>query len=126
VCSGAFEKHVDTYEQREYTDKQLNELKQKLVDARTRVLEGIAFVKARGTEYMDLHGRRLVDSAIAVLVGHLFLGQAVASERKQLVARRFIEKHVPTIRRDIDVVCSGDQMAIEHYQTLAGPVPAAS
>ena len=126
VCSGAFEKHVDTYEQHEYTDKVLNELKQKLVEAKALVLEGIAFVKERGAEYMDLHGRRLVDSAIAVLVGHLFLRQAIANERKRLVAQRFIEQHLPTIRRDIEIVRSGDQMAIEHYKILAGPVPAAS
>jgi len=64
-------------------------LRQKLVEAKSLVLKGIARVKERGAEYMDLYGRRLVDSAITVLVGHLFLKQATASDRKRHVAKRF-------------------------------------
>ena len=124
VCSGAFEKHVEEFEKHEYDDALLAGLKAKLVEGRQLVLKGIAFIKERGTEYMDLHGRRLVDSAIAVLIGHLFLRQAVANERKRQVAKRFIEQAMPTLRRDIEVVCSGDQMPVQEYEVLAGPVPA--
>ncbi len=123
VCSGAFEKHVEEFEQREYADETLAGLKAKLIEGRQLVQKGIAFVKERGSEYMDLYGRRLVDSAIAVLVGHLFLGQATASDRKRSVTKRFIGQHLPTIRRDIDLVCSGDVSALQDYNTLAGPVP---
>ncbi|MBN2563219.1 MAG: acyl-CoA dehydrogenase family protein [Phycisphaerae bacterium] len=140
VCSGVFEKHVEGLEQREYTDKLLNELKQKLDEGKQRVLEGVAFVKERGPDYMDLYGRKLVDSAIAVLVGHWFLRQAASKERqaatdeqlaarkrrKQRVARRFIESNLPTIRRDIELVCSGDTSALDELETLAGPPITAS
>jgi alkylation response protein AidB-like acyl-CoA dehydrogenase len=125
VCSGAFEKRVEELEQREYTDKPLHELKQKLDEAKRLVLEGIASVKQKGADYMDLCGRRLVDSAAAVLIGHLFLAQAAGNERKRAVARRFISSHLPTIRRDMHVVCSGDQSVMQEYLTLAGPPPAA-
>ncbi len=126
VCSGAFEKWLEDYESREYLDKPLNELKQKLDDAKREVLRGIAFVKGRTPDYMDLYGRRLVDSAIAVLVGHLFLRQAVDSDRKKHVARRFIDAHLPNIRRDIALVCSGDTSVMDQFETLAGPPPAAA
>ncbi|MGB9625488.1 MAG: acyl-CoA dehydrogenase family protein [Phycisphaerae bacterium] len=124
VCSGAFEKHVEEFEKHEYHDALLAGLKAKLVEGKQLVLKGIAFIKERGTEYMDLHGRRLVDSAIAVLIGHLFLRQAAANERKRQVAKRFIEQALPTLRRDIEVICSGDQTAVQEYEVLAGPVPA--
>ena len=125
VCSGAFEKRVEEFEQMSYSDELLSALKEKLVEARGLVLKGIAFVKERGAEYMDLCGRKLVDSAIVVLVGHLFLKQALASERKRHVARRFIETGLPTIQRDIDLVCRGDSSVMQHFELLAGPPPGA-
>ncbi|MGA2500231.1 MAG: acyl-CoA dehydrogenase family protein [Tepidisphaeraceae bacterium] len=126
VCSGAFEKAIDSYEQQfTSTDEVLIALKNRLMEGKQLILKAIAFVKEKGAEYMDLHGRRLVDSAITVLVGHLFLQQAAASDRKKAVARRFIQMQVANIRRDIDVVLSGDRSALEEYAILAGPAPVA-
>jgi alkylation response protein AidB-like acyl-CoA dehydrogenase len=124
VCSGAFEKRVDEFEQANYTDGVLAELKTKLVEARQLVMKAIAFVKEKGTEYTDLHGRRLVDSAITIIVGHLFLGQATKNDRKNAVAKRFLDTRLPQLRADIDRVLSGDRTAIDEYATLAGPLPA--
>lgn len=123
VCSGAFERRIDELAEHEYFDKTLCELKGKLANGKDRILEAIAFVKDRGVDYMDLHGRRLVDAALTVLIGHLLLGQAEANERKKLVARRFIETNLGTLHRDITMVCSGDTGAIDNYEIIAGPVP---
>jgi alkylation response protein AidB-like acyl-CoA dehydrogenase len=124
VCSGAFEKRVDELEQATYGDEELAALKQQLVEGRGLVLKGVAFVKEKGAEYMDLMGRRLVDSAIAVLVGHLLLSQATRSDRKKAVARRFIQTRMPQLRADLERVCSGDRAPLDDYATLAGPLPA--
>lgn len=121
VCSGAFEKRLEELEQQEYTDKGLNALKQLLDAGKEEVLKGIAFVKSKGNEYMDLYGRKLTDSAIAVLIGHLLLKQGAANDRKKLVAKRYIETNAATIRRDIELVCSGDTLVIEQMECLAGP-----
>ena len=126
VCSGTFEKRVAELEEQAFTDELLLELRRQLIKAKQLVLEGVTFVKGKGADYMDLYGRKLVDSAIMVLVGHLFVRQAVADERKKRVARRFIETSLPVVRRDIERVCSGDKSAVEEYATIAGPVPAAS
>jgi len=125
VCSGAFEKAVDAYEQFQINDEPLSALRQKLAEGKQLVLKAVQFVKDRGSDYMDLHGRRLVDSAIAVMVGHLFIKQATASQRKRAVARRFIETQLPALRRDVDLVLSGDRSPLDDYATLAGPPPAA-
>ncbi len=121
VCSGAFEKHVATYEAHEFKDKALHELKQMVGEGKELVFKGGAFVKERGNEYMDLYGRKLVDAAAAVLISHLFLRQADANQRRRLVARRFIERELPTIRRDIELVCSGDRTPLDEFEAIAGP-----
>jgi alkylation response protein AidB-like acyl-CoA dehydrogenase len=125
VCAGGFEKRLEELEKIEYADPMLAELRAKLDEGKALVLKGIAFVKAKGGEYMDLWGRKLVDAAAAVLIGHLFLHQANANDRKKAVARRFITLNAPTIKRDIDLVCSDDRSALDNYELIAGPVPAA-
>ena len=100
-------------------------MKQRLIESRQRVNEAVAFVKAKGSSYLDLSGRRLVDSAMTIVIGHLLLGQGAKNERKKRVARRFIERDLPISRTNIDVVLAGDASATEEYSLLAGPVPAA-
>ncbi len=121
TCSGAFETFTTEREAAEYDDPALAALKQKLVEAKQRVLEGIQFVKQRGNEYMDLAGRKLVDAAAVVIIGHLLLKQASVNERKRSVARRFIETHLPTLRRDLELVGSGDASANAEFDHIAGP-----
>ncbi len=122
VCSDAFEKYVADFEAHEYTDE-LHQLKQQLVAGREMVQRGIAKVKDEGGKYMDLYGRKLVDAAAVVIIGHLLLQQAARSERKRCVARRYLSLSLPTLRRDIELVLSGDKSALESYELLAGPVP---
>ena len=124
VCSGAFERYVTELERIEYKDGLLQELKAKLVAGRELVLEAIVFIKAQGTQYLDLAGRKLVDSAITVLVGHLFLQQAVSNDRKKRVARRYIDVGMPQLRLNCEMIHAVDKSPLEEYQVLAGPVPA--
>jgi alkylation response protein AidB-like acyl-CoA dehydrogenase len=123
VSSGSFETYVAGFEKAEYTDPLLVELKQKLVDAKNRIVETTQFAKSRAPAYLDLSGRKIVDSAIAVIIGHLFLGQAVANERKKRVARRFIETQLPLIRANLEHALSGDMSPLDEYELLAGPAP---
>jgi 3-(methylthio)propanoyl-CoA dehydrogenase len=125
VCGGGFEKRLEDLEQIKYEDPALAELRAKLDVGKELVVKGIAFVKSKGVEYMDLWGRKLVDAAAAVLIGHLLLNQARVNDHKKAVARRFISLGMLTAKRDIDWVCSDDRSALDEYQTIAGPVPAA-
>ena len=123
VTSGGFENFVAEFEKIQYADPLLAQLKQKLLDAKGQVAQAIQFVKGKSTSYLDLAGRRLVDAAIAVIVGHLLLGQGAADGRKKRVARRFIETHLPPLRADVELILSGDTSAMDEYELLAGPVP---
>jgi len=124
VSSGTFESWTADYDAKQYDDPLLAELKEDLIEAKRQILEAIAFTKKRGTMYLDLAGRRLVDAAIAVIIGHLFLGQGAANDRKKHVARRFIRSQLPIIRMNCDHILSGDTAALDQYALLAGPVPA--
>lgn len=123
VTSGTFETCVSEYEQTEYNNQVLSELKQKLTDGQETLAQAIKFVKEQSSQYQDLSARRLVDSAIAVIVGHLLLRQAVKNERKQRVARRFVVSRMPVLRMNCEQVLSGDTAPIEEFALLAGPVP---
>jgi hypothetical protein len=122
VCSDAFTKLVEEFEQNAYTDELLRRLHEQLRDAKQRVVAAVQHVKAEGGNYMDLSGRRLVDSALVVIIGHLLLRQAAVNERKRSVARRFIATGMAALERDLALVTSGDKSALEEYGVLAGPV----
>jgi hypothetical protein len=125
VCGRTFEKYVADFEQTAFEDPALEALKQKLIEGRQRIGEGIAFVKEQDPSYMDLCGRELVDAAAAVMIGHLLLGQAAVNERKCLVARRFMDTNMADLRRDMELVLSGDRSVMVEYETFACPVPSA-
>ena len=125
VCSGAFEKYVDEFEQVAFQDAELAALKEKMIEARKLLASAIAFVKERGSDYMDLMGRKLVDCGIAIIVGHMFISQASKSDHKKAIAKRFISVQIPNIKRDVEVITSGDRSAMDNYAELAGPLPPA-
>ncbi|MBM4091365.1 MAG: acyl-CoA dehydrogenase [Planctomycetes bacterium] len=125
VTSGTFEKFIADFETITYDNELLEGLKQKLIAGRARLATAIQFVKAKPASYLDLTGRRLVDAAIAIIVGHLLLGHAVANDRKKRVARRFIESALPELHMHCQRIESNDTSALDEYLLLAGPVPAA-
>jgi hypothetical protein len=125
VSSGAFETWTSDHDTLDHGDAELNALRDELVEAKARMMETIAFIKKQGPGYMDLSGRRLVDSAMDVIIGHLLLGQAEKNERKRLVARRFIRRQLPTLHVNCEQILTGDTTALDQYAELAGPVPAA-
>ena len=124
VCSGTFERRAAELAETQYESDLLGDLRSKLVAGTEQIVQAVAFVKERGTDYMDLAGRKLVDSAIAVLVGHLLLGQAAGNERKQRVARRFIDTEMTRLRMNCELIAGGDMSPLHEYDLLAGPVPA--
>ncbi len=123
VSSGVFENYVSQLEETEYDDPLLAKLKQKLIDDKQVLLEAIAFVKTQAPSYLDLAGRKLVDSALIQIIGHLFLRQAAVNEKKKRVARRYIESESPRLHMLCQLINSGDASPLDEYDVLAGPVP---
>jgi alkylation response protein AidB-like acyl-CoA dehydrogenase len=81
VCGQASDTYLAEQEEFPYPDE-LQPLVEILKIGRGQLNEAIGFVKQQpGTEYMDLYGRKLVDAAIMLIVGHLFLQQGVAEPK---------------------------------------------
>ncbi|MBN2581337.1 MAG: acyl-CoA dehydrogenase family protein [Pirellulales bacterium] len=125
VSSGGLDAWCEPHEKRRYDVPLLTELQQQLIDARQRLHEAVQFAKSQAAGYLDLSGRRLVDAAITIVIGHLFLDQASANDRKQCVARRFLARELPKLKMNCEMVLSGDMTPMSEYALLAGPVPAA-
>jgi hypothetical protein len=123
VTSGVFETLVSEYEQREYDDSLLTELKGELSEGKQRLAEAIQFVKQKSATFAELSARRLVDGAIAIIVGHLLLDHATSDDRKKRVARRFVQTQMPVLRMKCEQVLSGDSTPLDEFDLLAGPVP---
>ncbi|NIA07571.1 MAG: hypothetical protein GWP14_08050, partial [Actinobacteria bacterium] len=86
--------------------------------------EAIAYVKEQsGTEYMDLHGREIVDAAIDIYTGYLLLNQARHRDEKLTVASRYINRIVSRVKYNCEMIASGDRSSLDCFETLAGPVP---
>ena len=78
VCSGTADRFLTEKEEYAYP-AECDELLAILKRGREQLAQAVAFVKEQpGTDYMDLYGRKLVDVAIMLIVGHLFLQQSVA------------------------------------------------
>ena len=123
VTSGTLDAYLARFEQKQYADPELAAAQQKLAEFKAQLQTAVQFAKQKGSAYVDLMGRRLVDGAILLIVAHLFLGQAAANDRKKKVLARYLERDLPLMRAACAVVMSGDDTAFSKYEELAGPVP---
>jgi alkylation response protein AidB-like acyl-CoA dehydrogenase len=143
VCSGTAEKFITELSQQQF-QPELNDLLEKLAEATEQLKKSIAFIKENGNEYMDLHGRALVDIAIDIINGYLLCSQASSKvdmevacaaedgqagngtismkERKAMLARRYITKNAPEIAARVELICTGDKSTFTNYQSVIGPV----
>jgi hypothetical protein len=158
VCSGTADKYLQ--ERQELLEggcpEELRDLAEILQAGRSQLEQAVAFVKAQpGTEYMDLHGRKLVDVAIMLIVGHLFLHQGIAEpswhdgfspaqsadtsdnladtmdtyrtvrSHKRVIARRYIQSNAVTLEMLCRQITTGDRSSMSDFDAIVGPVPAA-
>ncbi len=146
VCSGTGEKFLAGLEAFDYP-AEVKDLVDILIAGREKMVEAVSFIKSQpGTDYMDLHGRKLVDIAIDLIVGHLFLQQSVAEpawkdsfcepgkdqdisaydkhrQHKAIVAKRFITNNAAKIETLFKLITAGDVSSIKEYDAIVGPVP---
>ncbi len=122
VASGTAQKSFDAFAQREYHGD-LAPLAQKLATVLPTFAQATTFVKEQGTEYMDLHGRQIVDAATDIYMAYLLLNQARHSREKLTVADRCILEVLPRVKYNCELITSGDRTSLECFDTLAGPVP---
>ena len=139
VCSGTAENLINELAGQQF-NSELDDLLERLAEGTEQLKKTIAFVKENGNEYMDLYGRALVDIAIDLINGYLLCGQASSkvdmevvdengqgipmTERKAMIARRYVSKNAPKIAALADLICSGDKSTFTDYEALVGTTSA--
>jgi hypothetical protein len=141
VCSGTAEKFIAELAEKNYEPK-LKDLTEKLAAGTEKLKNTVVFVKENGNEYMDLYGKALVDTAITLINGYLFCGQASSKvdmevptasnngqdslismkKRKAAIARRYITKNAPKVATLTELIRTGDKSTFTDYGILIGPV----
>jgi alkylation response protein AidB-like acyl-CoA dehydrogenase len=121
VTSGTAEKCFVDLDAREPSGDAERHLRDALGEMRGLLQSGVDLVKKGGTDYLDLSARKLVDVAIDILVGYLLLEQALHSERKQVLARRFILHALPRARARMEEVLGQERSTLDAYDSLIGP-----
>ncbi|MGI6401293.1 MAG: acyl-CoA dehydrogenase family protein [Thermoguttaceae bacterium] len=122
LTSGVFKSYVAQFEEKEYGDEVLDSYKEKLITTRARLEDAIAFVRSKGSAYVELRARKLIDAGIAILIGHYFLGQASKCDRKKKVATYYISKELGNIAGIIATVENGSTQILDDYLEIVGPV----
>ncbi len=144
VCGGAAEKYIEDLAAMSCADS-VKDLAAILDQGRKILADCAGFVKEQGIDYMDLYGRGLVDMAIALIVGYLFCGQASSpvamdasiadsgqayavktipmTQRKEMVARRWVSRNALLIKALAEEIKSGDRSTFRQYEAIVGPVP---
>ncbi len=143
VCSGTAEKYLADLVALQYAPE-VKDLLETLAEGRELLRGAIEFTKERGNDYMDLYGRALTDIAMDLIMGYLLCGQASSkvqmdvavapgankdngetipmTQRKAMIARRFVEKNAPKIKALTDLIRQGDKSTFSDYDALVGPV----
>ncbi len=119
--NAAFEAFTAT----DYEDADLNALAMEIHKLQDALNESIAFASSktdedgqRDTDYRALVARKIVDIAIDVYVSYLFLRQAAQSERKRLVARKFITEAKVRTQMHRELILTGERSVLDAFEML--------
>lgn len=85
-----------------------------LVRARRLLEKASAFLKANGHAYTELYARYLVDMAIDIYIGYLFLKQMTIDSKRGRLCQRFFSKFNPRLMMNYLFIKSGDITPIQH------------
>ncbi|MBM4087051.1 MAG: acyl-CoA dehydrogenase, partial [Planctomycetes bacterium] len=92
-----------------------------LAKARKRLQEVVAHIKAlNDRRYTDLNARRIVDIAIDIYLGYLFLDQSTKSIHKEVLAKKFLNDALPRVEMNAALVLSGDRTFLDRTLDLIG------
>jgi alkylation response protein AidB-like acyl-CoA dehydrogenase len=94
----------------------------RLARLRTKLAEAVDYLKnEQSTDYLDLVARPLVDVAIDIYLGYLWLEMARASKERAVLAKRFIDRAALRCETRLRIITSGDRSTLDAYDVLVGP-----
>ncbi len=122
LTSGVYQNYVAEFEAKELGDETLDALKEKLIAARAKLDDAIAFARTKGVSYVELRARKIVDVGVAILIGHYLLSQATKCDRKKKVVGYFITKALAEIAAALALIENGATYVLDDYLEFVGSV----
>ncbi len=122
LTSGVYKGYVEEFENKEFGDETLDALKSKLVTAHAKLTDALTFAREKGSAYVELRARKMVEAGIAILIGHYLLAQAAKNDRKKKVADYYITKSLSEIAAAVATIQNGSTHVLDDYLEFVGPV----
>jgi alkylation response protein AidB-like acyl-CoA dehydrogenase len=123
VLSGVCEKRYVEMDELDYSNTS-DDLLNKLRMGREYLAETVQFAKELNKpNVIDLHARKLVDMAIDIHIGYLFLQQAQFDDHKKIIAKRWILNTFPKIKMNREIIMSHENSTVESFEEIVGEVP---
>jgi len=118
IVSGALDRYLDDFS-RECDGAGNKALSRKLGQARSLLTQAVNYLgEKKDSRYTDLCARHLVDMAVSILIGHLFLRQSPHCARKKIVARRFVSAMLPRVKMHCRQIVSGENSTLKHFDAI--------
>ena len=122
LTSGVYKSYVEEFENKEFGDETLDALKSKLVTAHAKLTDALTFAREKGSAYVELRARKMVEAGIAILIGHYLLAQAAKNDRKKKVADYYITKSLSEIGAAVAAIQNESTHVLDDYLEFVGPV----
>ena len=120
VLTRTLDPEFDRFASQEY-DPSVRNLVEEVDTARKRLGEVVDRIRERDDrDFTSFYARRAVDIAVDIYVAYRLLQDAGASERKKLIARKFVADALPRIALNASHVLSGDMTTIEDHGRMLG------
>ena len=125
ILRGSLNGVLNEYAQQNYADNELNALAMEVRAAQDALNASIEYVNdkktqdgERDTDYRNLVARKIVDMAVDVYVSYLLLDQAAKSDRKKVIAKKFITGMRPLVEVKREYVTSGDKTTLKAFEII--------
>ena len=130
ILTGAIDAATEAMSGKDYGDDELNHLRDTVNESRAALGAAVSFVnqqtvtnpetslQEKDTQYRNLVARMISDIAVDVYVSYLFIAQAQRSQRKRLVAAKFIRDMSARVEMNRRQIMTGDRSVIDHFDAL--------
>ena len=89
---------------------------------RQLLADSVAFIRAGGDQnYTDLCARALVDMAMDIIIGYLFLDAARHNKRRLVLAKRFVTQALERAKAGSTRIKSREASSVRSFDLIAGP-----
>ena len=117
ITSGTFQTYIKELDQSmpAEVDEKLLSLLREHVSLAEKTIE---FYNEQEDQYCDLYSRDMVDMAMDIIISYLLLRVSPKTNRKQIMAARFLHHAMPMIRMRADRVKSGERSGIDSFDEI--------